>query len=53
MKNGSMQCPICEQKIESDAYARGYCRLCGMNIDDEKEFCCSKCEAKFKRFKGR
>ncbi|MCW4041837.1 MAG: hypothetical protein NWE83_13940 [Candidatus Bathyarchaeota archaeon] len=49
-------CPICEQPIRSDALAKNYCKLCGMNIDTTKHeridisvngerqcFCCSKC----------
>jgi SAM-dependent methyltransferase len=37
MKNDMKEkiCPICEQPIRSDALAKNYCKLCGMNIDNK------------------
>ena len=40
-------CPICKKDIVSDADRRGYCKLCGMVLDNEDEFCCQECRKKF------
>lgn len=41
-------CPICEEKMASDANAASYCKLCGMSITNIGRRFCAGCEQKFR-----
>ena len=47
-KTDVASCFVCDKEMASDIFAKNYCRLCGMIIENSKEeFCCTSCENKF------
>ena len=40
-----LDCPICEEPIYS-SIGNG-CKMCGMPLEEDKEFCSKECEIKY------
>jgi hypothetical protein len=45
--SNNLNCPICEKEIYS-GLGRG-CKMCGMVLEEDDEFCCKDCIKKYEK----